>query len=106
MRTLFGSLVRAVREATGMGVREFAREKEIDAGQLSGFESAARSPYASLDIIDSYAEKIGVPLNERQLFRDASRLSRGELPPDIADQDGAQEFILPAIEQARKARGE
>lgn len=102
----FGSLIKRVREASGMGVREFAREKGVDSGMLAGFENGTRSPRAGLALVDDLAARIGVPESDRQLFRDASRLSRGELPPDIADQAGAEAYILPAIEQARKARGE
>lgn len=106
MKLFFGSLLRRYREATGMGVREFARDRGVDAGLLSGFENGSRKLQISPERLESLAEQIGVPTEERQLFRDANRLSRGELPPDIADQEGAEEYILPAIEQARKARGE
>lgn len=106
MKFFFGSLIRRYREATGMGVREFARDRGVDKGLLSGFETGSRPLRISPERVETLAEQIGVPDEERQLFRDASRLSRGKLPPDIADQKGAEEFILPAIERARKARGE
>lgn len=106
MRTLWGSLVRTWRERSGLSFTDVQQAGGVNRSLQHRYESGDNPPPADLDRVDQMAEIVRVPEKERARFRDISRLSRGELPPDVAQQEGVEEFLLPAINKARKARGE
>lgn len=106
MRTIFGQLVRKYRERSGLTLYDMQREHGTDPSHLSKLELGKLPPFQDPERVERLADWIGVPEREaeRERFHDAAKLSRGELPTDIAEQEGAEAFLFPAFRKARAAR--
>jgi transcriptional regulator with XRE-family HTH domain len=106
MKTDFGALVRKYRERAGLTLYDMQREHGTDPSHLSKLERGALPPFQDPERVEHLADWVGVPERDadRERFRDAAKLSRGELPEDVAEQEGAEVYLLPAIRRARAAR--
>lgn len=106
MRELWGKVVREYRERAGLTMSDLERGAGVNRSLQSRYERGIDAPPEDPERVEKMADAVKVPEAERRHFHDLARLSRGALPTDVAEQEGAEEYILPAIDKARKARGE
>jgi transcriptional regulator with XRE-family HTH domain len=102
----FGEYFKALRRALGpMTLREFCALHNLDHSNLSKMERGLLLPPAGLEKLKSMATGVGlVPgTPEWQDFLDRAFAARGEIPPDLAGEDGVID-TLPVI--FRTLRGE
>lgn len=106
MRELWGRIVREYRERAGLTMSDLEKGAGVNRSLQSRYERGIDAPPEDPERVEKMADAVKVPEGERQRFHDLARLSRGALPADVAEQEGAEKYIVPAIESARKARGE
>jgi len=83
-----GAWVRGQREARGMGVREFARACEVNAGQLSAIEGG---DLVSRPTVDAVLRYVGTPVSDPA----ADARARYDALPDHLKQPGDLGVVLP-----------
>lgn len=94
----FGKLLKKLRLATGLTMREFCLEHGFDAGNFSRLERGVFPPPQREDLLGKYAEALGLARGTEEWieFFDVAAASRGEIPKDLL---GDQQLVdkLPAL---------
>jgi transcriptional regulator with XRE-family HTH domain len=100
----FGEMLKALRVAAGLSLREFCRKAGEDPANLSRIERVLR-PAPSDEVVERYAKALNIDkaCDTWRSFFDFSAISRRELPNDIASNEELS-AKLPAI--LRTLRGE
>lgn len=97
MNKEFGRYLRALREERGISARSFARQIAMDASNFSKIERGEIAP-PSDEILARFANALGIDmLDDRwDMLRFHAYASRGEVPSELLEEEGAVE-LLPAL---------
>ena len=79
----YGEMVRQVRIAKGITLRELSLRTEIDTARLSRIERETMTPPQSDEILDSINEGLNLTAEESQKFKDQAALDNKKFPSDI-----------------------
>ncbi len=98
----FGALLKDIRIAQGLTLRECCERLGVDPSNWSKLERGITPAPKDPAILESWADALGLTKDQRQEFIDTAALSRRELPADIA----SDEKVLAALPAFfRAARG-
>jgi len=98
----FGEILKSLRIAKGLTLRQCCHELGVDPSNWSKIERKVNPAPKDITILERWAKYFGVHDQKRQEFFDSAALSRSELPPDMAS-DERVIGALPAF--FRAARG-
>jgi transcriptional regulator with XRE-family HTH domain len=98
----FGSLLKDIRIAKGLTLRQCCEQLGVDPSNWSKLERGLTPAPKDPAILENWASALGLSGAQRQEFIDTAALSRHELPADIAS-DNRVLAALPAF--FRAARG-
>ncbi len=93
MKTNFGELVKDLRIAKELTLREFCAQAGVDPSNWSKVERGLNPPPGDGKTLKGMADLLGLAREVRQNFFDQAALARSELPPDIA----SDECVLAAL---------
>jgi transcriptional regulator with XRE-family HTH domain len=81
----FGQLLKELRQAAGLTLREFCEKNGFDAGNVSRMERGLFPPPQRSDLLERYALALGLRRgsDEWVQFCDVAAASRGSLPDDL-----------------------
>jgi transcriptional regulator with XRE-family HTH domain len=81
----FGKLLKKLRVAKGMTLREFCQANRIDPGNYSRLERGLFPPPQKEQLLEKYATALGLRRGTEEWleFFDIAMVSRGEIPKDI-----------------------
>ena len=95
----FGELIKDLRIAKELTLRQCCAELEVDPSNWSKMERGIHPAPKDTGVLEQWASFFKLEANERQVFFDAAALSRRELPSDLAT-DGLLLQALPAFFRA------
>jgi transcriptional regulator with XRE-family HTH domain len=98
----FGALLKDIRIAQGLTLRECCERLGVDPSNWSKLERGLTPAPKDPAIVEAWAATLGLEGEARQNFLDTAALSRRELPADIASDEKVM-AALPAF--FRAARG-
>ena len=87
MSVTFGTFFKEKRLALGITLREFCREHDLDAGNMSRIERGIAAPPKSETALRKYASALGIREGSEdwQTFMDLAAISAGRIPDRITD---------------------
>ncbi len=83
----FGEYAKDRRIAVGMTLRSFCREIEMDPSNWSKIERGVLAPPDDADLLARISGLLGLNATEQQEFADLAAIARGQLPPDLKDEE-------------------
>lgn len=83
----FGEHAKDRRIAAGMTLRSFCREIEMDPSNWSKIERGVLAPPDDSDLLGRITGLLGLNSTEQQEFADLAAIARGQLPPDLKDEE-------------------
>lgn len=85
MNNAFGQLMKRLRIAKGMTLREFCKINRIDPGNYSRLERGVFPPPQKEELLGKYATSLGLARGSSDWleFFDLATVARGEIPKDI-----------------------
>jgi transcriptional regulator with XRE-family HTH domain len=85
MNTAFGSLLKSLRHAKGLTLREFCVANGLDPGNYSRLERGLFSPPQKPELLEKYATALGLVRGSDSWleFFDLAAVTRGEIPKDL-----------------------
>lgn len=88
-RSAFGALLKRLRIARGLTLREFCKQHGFDPGNYSRVERGVFDPPRAREKLEKYARALGLrPGDDDWLeFFDTAAASRGEIPRDLLSDD-------------------
>ena len=99
---MFSSLVKDLRIAQRLTLRQFCQQRGLDPSNWSKVERGVNPPPADARLLESLAQFFGLSGAVKQEFFDAAALARREIPADLAE----NELFLKALPAFfRAARG-
>jgi len=104
--TMFGRYFRELRkEKTGLTLRQFCREHELDAGNLSKLERGRFGPPSSREKLEEYAGYLQIEegSNEWYTFFDLAAACSGKIPDDVLSDE---ELVMKLPLVFRSLRGQ
>src|SRR5580693_7900072 len=89
MTTKFGELLKRLRIANGVTLRDHCERHHIDPGNYSRLERGLFAPPQKEELLAKYATALGIKKNTDEWleFFDVAALSRGEIPKDLQDEE-------------------
>ncbi len=84
---MFASLVKDLRIAKRLTLRQFCLELGLDPSNWSKVERAVNPPPGDARLLESLAQFFGLSGEGKQAFFDAASLARREIPPDLAENE-------------------
>ncbi len=81
----FGTLLKKLRKATGLTLRDFCQKNGLDPGNVSRMERGLFPPPQRSDLLERYAIALGLERGNDDWieFFDVAAASRGSLPEDL-----------------------
>jgi transcriptional regulator with XRE-family HTH domain len=85
----FGQLLKALRQRSGITMRDFCLRHGFDPGNYSRLERGIFPPPQREELLERYAKAFGLVRGSDDWleFFDTAAAARGELPPDLMDDD-------------------
>jgi transcriptional regulator with XRE-family HTH domain len=85
MSAAFGKMLKRLRVAKGLTLREFCLENGLDPGNYSRLERGLFQPPQKEELLEKYAVALGVKRGSDEWleFFDIAAASRGEIPKDL-----------------------
>jgi transcriptional regulator with XRE-family HTH domain len=85
MGTAFGKLLKKLRIAKGLTLREFCQANKLDPGNYSRLERGHFPPPQKEELLEKYATALGLHRGSDEWleFFDLAAASRGEIPKDL-----------------------
>jgi transcriptional regulator with XRE-family HTH domain len=85
MATAFGKMMKKLRLAKGLTLREFCEKHRFDPGNYSRLERGLFQPPQKEELLEKYASALGLTRGSDEWleFFDLAAASRGEIPKDI-----------------------
>jgi transcriptional regulator with XRE-family HTH domain len=99
----FGELVKNLRIAKQVTLRQCCAELGVDPSNWSKLERGITSPPKDCDILEGWATFFGLRGPKRQEFFDLAAVSRHEIPADVASDERVL-AALPAFFRALRGR--
>lgn len=93
MNMSFGELIKQLRIAKGLTLRQCSAELGVDASNWSKMERGITPPPKDLGLLERWAKFFAVAKEKRQEFLDLAAIARSELPADVA----SDERVLAAL---------
>lgn len=104
-RNAFGSLLKKLRIAKGVTLRDFCHSHGLDPGNYSRLERGVFRPPGDREKLEQYARALGIVSGSDDWldFFDAAAASRGEIPEDLLSDDEVVEK-LPILFRTLRAK--
>lgn len=101
--TFFQEVLRELRNARGLGLREFAALVEMDPSNYARFESLNRPAVPTDENLSRIAEGLGLAADseDRQVLFDTAALARGQIPTDLRENSDAMRQMPQVLQLLR-----
>ncbi len=95
MSTAFGKLLKTLRMAKGLTLREFCQSHRLDPGNYSRLERGRFPAPQKEELLEKYATALGLSRGSDEWleFFDVAAASRGEIPKDLLSDEGVVEKL-------------
>jgi len=84
---MFASLVKDLRIAKRLTLRQFCQQLGLDPSNWSKVERAVNPPPGDARLLESLAQFFGLSGEAKQAFFDAASLARREIPADLSENE-------------------
>jgi len=95
MSAAFGKMLKRLRVAKGLTLREFCLENGLDPGNYSRLERGVFAPPQKEELLEKYAAALGLKRGSDEWleFFDTAAVSRGEIPKDLLSDEEVLEKL-------------